>query len=86
MEVKRNKGKISTKDSLSISASSDDGVCFYSTIEASYENIESIFNDMRRKLPKDYPYKMFRVNVVCEAKEMDNHYRVSIKKPPVRRK
>jgi hypothetical protein len=86
MEVKRNKGKISTRDSLSISASSDDGVCFYSTIEASYDNIENIFNDMRRKLPKDYPNKMFRVNILCEAKDMDNHYRVSINKPPLRRK
>lgn len=86
MEVRQFARKISTKDRLNVVVSSDKEEFIYKVSDVSYGNLEMLFNDMRRKLPKDYLYKKFLVEVSSDIDNTKKLHRISVSRPPLRKK
>jgi len=86
MEETRINCKLSRKDGVSVTVYTDKNEEICKMIDRSYENLGALMDDSRRKLPTDYPKRMFCVQVVCESRGWQRDYRVPVTKPAKRRK
>jgi hypothetical protein len=88
MEAKQTRvsAKISRRDSLRVTIKDSAGDELVSLVNCSYENLEALQNDARRKLPMGYDKKMFEVSIVCEQKNLDRTCRIPVARPIKRKR
>lgn len=86
MEDVRVNAKISRKYVLRVLVTDDALNVVKEMNDCSYENLQSLLEDARRKMPSDYDRKTFGVQVSCEAKNWAREYRVPMIKPNKRKR
>ncbi len=86
MEKERINGKLSRKDSVVVTVYTDKNEEICKMIDRSYENLDALIDDSRRKLPSGYSKRMFGVQVVCESRGWQRDYRVPVTKPAKRKR